>query len=85
MAWFPRREQPRPRPMTARPIVCPTKTIEEDIYEPVIVPVIHPTHTRYNHHKIYEYQHHCPHTVSHHTNVSHKHVNCSCPGRRGRW
>lgn len=78
MTWFPR----QPRPATLRPIVRPTRTVVRDVYEPYIVPVIHPTHTRVNHHKVIQYQHHCPQTVSHHTCVSHQHVNCSCPGCR---
>lgn len=75
MSWFPR----QPRPTTLRPIVQPTRTVVRNVYEPYIVPVIHPTHTKVNCHKIYQYQHHCPQTVSYHTTVSQQHVNCNCP------
>lgn len=65
---------------TLPPIVRPTRRIVRDVYEPYVVPVIHPTHTQYNHHKVIQYQHYCPHTVSHCCDVSHQHVNCGCPG-----
>lgn len=79
MSWFSRQTR---RPVTLRPIVRPTRVFERNIYEPYIVPVIHPSHTRINRHKIFEYRHFCPHTVSHHTTVSCRNVNCGCHGYR---
>lgn len=75
MSWLPPKHLP--------PIVCPTKTNVKNIYEPYIVPVIHPSHTKYQYHKIYEYQHHFPHSVSQSTDVTSHNVNCG--NRRPFW
>lgn len=50
-----------------------------DIYEPYIVPHIHPTHTQYRHHKVIQHRHYYPSSVSQTCDVCEQHVNCGCP------
>lgn len=71
----PRTLPPRELP----PVVYPTVTTVEDIYQPYIVPHIHPSHTQYRYHEVYEHRHYCPHTVSETCDVCHYNVDfCQC-------
>lgn len=68
MAWLP--------PKVLPPVVHPTNVNQVDIYEPYFVPHVHPTHTQYNYHKIYNHENFCPHTESvccdeHHQVINH--------------
>lgn len=67
------------RPKMLSPIVSPTKCCDVHDTEVFQVPHIHPSHTTYHHHKIFEHLHTYPHTVSHVTDVAHQHFDCG-PG-----
>jgi spore coat protein D len=66
--WLPPRVLP--------PVVGPTNINQVDIYHPHIVPHIHPSHTQYNHHNIYNHQHYTTHTTSECCDVYHQHFFC---------
>ncbi|HHY73536.1 MAG TPA: spore coat protein CotH [Bacillus bacterium] len=65
-------------PVVLPPIVSPTKQFNVHDTEVFQVPHIHPSHTTFHHHKLFEHVHTCPHTCSHVCDVCHQHVNC-CP------
>ncbi|WP_458412869.1 CotD family spore coat protein [Schinkia sp. CFF1] len=65
-------------PVVLSPIVSPTKQFNVHDTEVYQVPHIHPSHTTFHHHKMFEHVHTCPHTVSHVCDVCHQHINC-CP------
>ncbi|WP_246218199.1 CotD family spore coat protein [Litoribacterium kuwaitense] len=47
-----------------QPIVHPTRQVVENQYVRHIVPHIHPVHTEYRQHNMYEHRHYYPQTVS---------------------
>lgn len=66
-------------PKSTDPIYDPQNVNVEDVYKPVIVQHIHPSHTQINEHYVYEHQHYYPHTVSHSCDEQHHHIQCGCP------
>ena len=66
-------------PKILSPIVHPTKCCDVHSTEVFQVPHIHPTHTTFHHHKLFNHVHTCPHTVSHVSDVAQQHFDC-CPG-----
>jgi len=70
------------RPTVLSPIVHPTKYCDVHDTEVFQVPHIHPSHTTFHHHKLFEHIHTCPQTVSHVCDVAQQHFNC-CPDPMG--
>ncbi|MGG3843356.1 CotD family spore coat protein [Anoxybacillus kestanbolensis] len=68
------------RPNMMPPIVHPTKCCTQHQVQTTIVPHIHPSHTTYVNHHLFQHQHYFPHTQSVVNNVSHQHVVCPGPG-----
>ncbi|WKB35222.1 CotD family spore coat protein [Terrilactibacillus sp. S3-3] len=66
-------------PKAAGPVYDPQSVNVEDVFKPVIVQHIHPSHTQINEHYVYEHQHYYPHTVSHCCDEQHHHIQCGCP------
>ncbi|MED4352560.1 CotD family spore coat protein [Schinkia azotoformans] len=69
-------------PKVLCPIIHPTKCCDVHNLEVFQVPHIHPTHTTFHNHKLFEHVHTCPHTVSQVCDVAQQHFDC-CSGPMG--
>ncbi|GGE56671.1 CotD family spore coat protein [Priestia taiwanensis] len=51
-------------PPCAPPIVHPTKCCEEHTFSKTVVPHVHPSHTTFVNHHVFEHKHYFPHSTS---------------------